>query len=162
MNNRGQAVATINVFLAIFIVLVLGVILFQASAQNISNVRNTQEIVNKTVTLGASNVNSTVTGSQAFQGTITLFNDSHLFATDDFTHVNNNQIVNGALAWTIGATNATLASQDVTITFTSEPDGFSKNSGTRAIVGIILIFFALAIVVISMVPVFKQQILNFR
>ncbi|KKN56556.1 hypothetical protein LCGC14_0571340 [marine sediment metagenome] len=160
MNNRAEQ-GVMGVLLMVFILLVLGAIFLEASAQNLGFFRNTVEVTNASITLGLADVNVSAPG-QAFQGTITIFNATDNPVGEEFFHLNNNQIVDSSLTWTIGANNATMASEVITISFTSEPEGFSKDSGSRAMGGIILILFAISVVIVSIVPVLREKFLELR
>ncbi len=160
MNNRAQQTG-IGVLIMVAVLLILGSIILQASAQNLGFFRNTVEITNASITLGAVDVNISAPG-QAFQGTITIFNATDNPVGEEFFHLNNNQIVNSALTWTIGANNATMANEVITISYTSEPEGFSKDSGSRAMGGIILILFAVSVLVVSIIPVVREKFLDLK
>lgn len=159
-NRRGQM--GIAEFIMIAIAAIVGVILLAASAQNIHPTVNTVDIVNYTQTLGAINTKVAIPG-QAVVGAIIVHNitddDGSVIGSGNYS-ITDNDILDSSLTATFNVTDAAIASTDVNLSYTSEPDGYSTSSGARAIARMIIIFFALAIAVVVLVPTLRSKILE--
>ncbi len=161
MNKKGQV--EIGGFIMIAIVAIVGAILLVASAQNIDPVRNTQSIENFTYTVGENNTNQSIPG-QAIVGTVTVTNQTGANTIDGATfREHSNQVVDGTLTARLeydDTTDSGLIGEAVNISYNSQPDGYATSGGARALTGIIIVFFALAIAVVVLVPTLKSKLLE--
>jgi len=74
--------------------------------------------------------------------------------------VENNVIYNGALSVNVTVDDAEFEGLGWKISGTAQPLTYIANSGGRSLVGIITIFFALAIVVAAMYPVISSKLIE--
>lgn len=155
MNNRGQAIG--SAILLVFIAVIVGIALFQSSAQNVGTVTNTYT-VNLSKTLANAGSSIYVTNYRAITG-VTIVNatdQSDTVPAASYT-VTNNVVYNGGLSTQIATVNGTWNSSAVYVQGTGQPTTYSDNAGVRSMATLIVIFFALGIAVIALYPVFRER-----
>ena len=167
MNKKGQ-MDGLGMIIIVAVTLIVGVVFFQVIAQEIGSSTNTVEVVNQSLTAAA--VNDTlqyVTNCRALSGVI-IFN-----ATGDVEVASGNYTVtNNVVHPTTGALSVSVnptisATPDLgygvgiwKISGTCQPLTYIADSGGRAIANIIIIFFALAIVVVAISPTLRSGVLD--
>ena len=168
MNNKGQS--QIGVLLTLAIVLIVGVVLFQASAQEIGNAVNTVELVNSTLATTVNGTSQFIVNFRALSsvviinetnGTAGFTDEAGVIGSGNFT-VTNNAIdpTTGGLAINI-TPDATAGFEGAwRVSGTAQPSTFIADSGGRALANIILLLFAVALAVISIVPTARQKLLD--
>jgi len=155
MNGMGMIVITA-------ITLLVGVILFQVIAQQVGS-STTQVLINSTLTITNDTISVGYIDYRAISDVIIVNNsDNALIDTANYTVTNN----------VINPTNQQLATSIVInpdylhtlrewrISGTAQPTTYIADSGARSIAGIIAIMFALAIVVVALVPSLRSEIMN--
>ena len=159
MDKKGQI--GLGMFLVMFITLIVGVVLFQAVAQEAGKSTTLWTISNETFTASAVNVTYTFTNYRALSDVIvTNATEGQVVPATNYT-VANNQVVNGMLATTITFNDDSPAvGQSTNISATAQPLTYIPDSAGRSIVGLIAIFFALAIAVIALEPTLRSGVLN--
>jgi len=147
MNKKGESI--LAMFITITIVIIVGLVLLQASAPNVATITTTQSIANRTYTWPANGANLTLEG-QATSGLIAINSTGNISITSPNYTVSNYVLSNGALIsrLTVNAVSS-YSNQPVNISYTYEPYGYATNGGTRAITGLVLIFTSLAILVVA-------------
>ena len=160
MNKKGQI--NVGVIIVAFITIVVGVALLVVTAQQVGTVRDTVDLVNRS--LGAADNSTTVylTDIRAISGVV-IYNESGdaIVAADNYT-VTNNVVYQGALAVSVlPAANAEYHGYTWTISGTAQSLTYVPDAGSRSIVLLIVIFFALAIAVAALYPVMKDSILEY-
>ena len=166
MNKKGtDSIVGVGVFMGIFVAVIVGIALFQASAQNIGEATNTIVFENESITGAA--VDATpqiITGIQSLTDVI-VFNATNdvTVEADNYT-ITNNVVTDGALTVTITPDNpAPELGYDVgtwTIDGTAQPVGYINDSGGRAIAIMIIIFMGLAIAVVALIPTLRSEVLK--
>jgi len=163
MDKKGQgAVQGLGMFLMVFIAVVVGLILFQVIAQQVGS-SSTQVLINSTLTITNDTISVGYIDYRAISDVIIVNNsDNALIDTANYTVTNN----------VINPTNQQLATSIVInpdylhtlrewrISGTAQPTTYIADSGARSIAGIIAIMFALAIVVVALVPSLRSEIMN--
>ncbi len=142
MNSKGETNVGLIVVLAIGVI--LGSIFIIAIADQSAILTETQEVAN----ISVSSVNGTYTlPGQAFRSTV-IFNVTNDIEIDagNFT-VTNYQNVNDEYTATllVDTGNATLYGHGWLVSGTYEPSGYNTDSSNRTIIGLVILFFALAI-----------------
>jgi hypothetical protein len=166
MNNKGQ-MGLAGGLIMVAITIIVGIILLTASAQNIGDVVNTNNLVNQS--LGAAAVQHTtqyIANCRALSSVV-VFNatgDAEVPATN-FTITNNALDASGNLA-----VNITPKVMDAKVLANNrglwqvsgvcQPTTYDNSSGGRAIAGIIIIMFAVALAVVSLTPSLRSDILG--
>ncbi len=163
MNKKGQSqVSQIGVFIGLFIVLVVGLILLQSSAQNVGDVVNTVIVSpNDTITApangGAVNLNGrAVTSFVAFNLTNGTVGHPLVITSGNFT-ILDNQVVNGLLTARLQVDSALFENEQWNVSYVYEPETFIGSSGGRALANLIILMFAIALVVLSILPVVREK-----
>jgi len=160
MNNMNKKGATLGMLLMIFIGIIVSLALLAGTFEPIGNMLNIKTITNDPITTAAVNASTTLTGRENTTA-ITVINASN--ASQDWTANFDVTTRNtgGALAILLTTSQAAGdAGQNLTaanVTYSYKPQGYNDSSGSRGIIGIILIFLALAIAV-SVIPGFRDSL----
>ena len=159
MNKKGQSMGSI---LLVFITIIVGVILFQVIAQQVGDSTNTVTVLNKVETLGANGA-SIYVDEYKYMDSVTIVNGTggDTISSGNYTITNNaiNPTTN-ALSVKITTDDAQFASESVIINATAQAPDYIGDAGGRAMAGLIVIFFALAIGVVALEPTLRSGVLN--
>lgn len=156
MNKKGQTMVGVGGFIMLAIALIVGLILLQASAQNVGDVTNTVTLANVSIgNLGAEGASIYVTDYKAISSVVIYNATGTLVPAANYT-VTNNVVYNGAEAVqiTTGAVNA-YANDSVNISGTAQPLTYANDSGSRSMSVLIIILMALALVATAVVYAVK-------
>lgn len=162
MNKKGQ---TLQGFLMIFIAVIVGVILLTASAQNIGDVTNTVDVANQSIncqTNGTTLANIDQLRGKYASGLVVYNGSDDVVITSAHYTLYNNQVINGEETAGINCSSkiASYKAQNWNVSYTYQPTTYESNAGGRAVAGLIIIFFALAIAVITLVPTLRSGVLD--
>jgi magnesium-transporting ATPase (P-type) len=153
-NKKGASdMGFVGVLIVVAITIIVGLILFQISAQQVGTVTNTAAIAN--LSLGTASNSTTVylTGYQSISDVVIYNSTTGVVPSTNYT-VTNKVVYNGALVVTVLPTAlATYQGYEWFISGTAMPDTYLDDSAGRSIMGIIVIFLALAVLVVAMTPV---------
>ena len=163
MNKQGQL--QLGIIMGVFIIALVGVVLFQITAQETSKSTDTIHNVNQTITLSTVGATTNLDGKAVVSGSVLVSNDTEEGAVSIVPSTNytiaNNQIVNGVLTATITPTvNSPWAEESVNITYEYQPTGYITDGGGRAIADLIPLFFILGIVILLLLPVMKAKLFD--
>ncbi len=155
MNHKGQS--QIGLLIGLAIVLIVGVILLQASAQQVGSVTNTITAANITFTGVANGTESNIPGRSWSDLVVYNVTNDFLIASGNYT-LANNQVVDGVLTATLTPDASTpVAGHDWLLSGVFQPETYIDDSGGRALSNIIILLFALALAVVAMIPTIKQK-----
>ena len=157
MNKKGQI--GLGVIMVTFIVILLGVIFTQSIAQEVGSSTNTVALAAAPYTAAANGGDFYLTGYRAISG-VTITNTSGTTITDGNYTITNNDVVDGVLVTTITVDAVTYESQTWNITATAQPVTYIADGGARAMAGLIVIMFALAVAVIALGPTIQSRMLE--
>jgi|TARA_Y100000310_G_scaffold159030_1_gene158446 hypothetical protein len=164
MDRKGQATLTIGIILMTFVTILVGVILFQAIAQEAGKTSATA-VYNTTagsdaITAPAQGASIDLEG-QELLGSVIVRNDTYIIAADNYTVTEGVSTTTGVktILFTTSAT-GTIAGQSLNISYPYGADGYVTSSGARGVIGIIAIFFALAIAIVALVPTLRSGVLQ--
>lgn len=169
MNKKGEnSIGQVGMFIGIFTLVIVGIALFQASAQQVGLSSDLSAIENQSLTAAA--VNDTAqffTNFKSISGVL-VFNATGDIEVDSGNFTITNNVINpttGALSVRIvpGVSTAPDLGYRVgvwTIDGTAQSLGYIPESGARSIASIIVIFFALAIAVVTLIPTLRSEILS--
>jgi len=154
-NKKGQ----IGMIVMVALVAIVGAILLLASAQNVGESTNTISVAN--LSLGTASNDTTVylTDYRAISDVV-IYNTSVIVPSTNYT-VTNNVVYNGALAVSVLPNSGAAygyTGYEWNISGTAQPTGYIDNAGGRAVAGLIIIFFALAIAVVTLVPTIRSKV----
>lgn len=148
----------IAMIMGVFITIIVGVVLFQSSAQEVGKITTTESIVNQTLTATASSTQNL--NGQAVIGTATVTNTSGTAINTGLYTISNNQVVNGELTATI-TINATgdEVGNEWYLSYDYEPLGYISGA-SRSIALLIPIFFALALLLVALNPTIRSEVMR--
>jgi len=158
MNNKGQSM---QLMIIVFVALLVGVIVFQVAAQQIGTATNTVTATNLQVTLAGAGNGTYINDYRALES-VTVVNRTGAVTL----HAGNYTITNGVINPTTGSlavqinTTATSEYADglVNVSGTAQPLTYITSSGGRSIANLVVIFFALAIVMVALYPVYESKL----
>jgi predicted Kef-type K+ transport protein len=161
MNSRGQM--TVGMIIVLAVTLIVGLVLFQVIAQNVGETTNTVALENQTLADLTNGTLVYVTNCRALSD-VAIFNATGdvEIPSDEYT-VTNNVVYNGALAVSILPDVDITKGYDVgvtTIDATCQPLTYAAESGSRAMLNLIVIFFALAIAAVALYPVYGSKLME--
>ena len=167
MNKKGQNALGIGIILVTFITIIVGVILFQAVAQQAGEGTSLSTVVNETVSTSIDNVTTFYLDYRSIADVIivngTVDGEGNV-VSGNYT-VTNNAIDPSDGTLSVGITPLTTEDWSVfgttwRISGTAQPQTYIADSAGRSITGLIAIFFALAVAIIALTPTLRSGILN--
>ena len=153
MNNKAQ-LAGLGVLLTVALGIIVGAILLQASAPAVAQVNTLQNINNQSITLPATNGNVSLTGQSASNVILTNRTSGTVVPASNYT-ITNNVLINGQLYAVLQLKDGNFSGNVMNISYTSEPFGYANDSGSRVMIGLVLVFGALAIFAMAISPIGK-------
>jgi hypothetical protein len=142
------------------VALIVGVILLTASSQQVGDVTNTVTLEN--VSLGAAVSNGVaqyIDDCRLISGVV-VYNETNdvTVPADNYTITNNVVDGNGNLAISVTPTVVAHTEKGIWMidATTCQPTTYDDSSGGRAIAGIIIIMFAIALAIIALYPTLKE------
>lgn len=157
MNNRGEV--TIGMLILIAVAVIVGLTLLTGGiSSNVGTLTNKVAVIGEHYTFpnASAAVNYVTLKGQAVES-VTVKN-----RTGDVTIPASNYTItsrvlnNGVLESRLTAVDTTYVNYLVNVSYTYEPFGYDTNGGGRAIANLIIIFAALAIAVVVLVPIVKN------
>lgn len=166
MKNKGQM--TVGIVIMLFLTVLVGLIIFDASADEIGRATTLSPVVNASFTSGANGTATTIATGIKSVSSLVIYNytngtagsGSDILAENTDYVITNNVVVNGAEVAQVTVYNSLAAASSWNLTYTGEPDTYVSSGGARAIVSLILVFMALAIAMISLSPTLRSNILK--
>jgi len=157
MKNKGQ-MSTIGILISVAIVAIVGLILLQATAQSAGEVTNTYAVTNVSFA-AANNTLYTFTGYRALNSVVIYNNTADVVIGVGNYTVTNNVITDGALTTTVAVnySSAVYAGNGWNISGTAQPTTYADGA-SRAVTGLIIVFFALAIAAIGLYPIYQGEL----
>lgn len=153
-NKKGQV--GLQEILYVFIAVLVGVVLFQAIAQQVGSTTNTVEVANTSLDTVVNGTAQYLTDYRAISSVV-IYNETGdvIVGSGNYT-ITNNVVYNGALAVKIlpdASENWTTAWK---VSGTAQPLTYIADSGARSMAALIVIFFALLVAVIAISPVARS------
>lgn len=148
------------------IALMIGASAWTAVGSDIGTMTKTFTITNQSVTTGANGAYVDLTGQELI-GVALVNNHTCPNANADGTGCVNVTISEGISTVTgykrirMLTNNATWATKPVNVTYTYGAEGYVDDAGGRAIVPLILVFFAVLLVVIALTPALRSGLMDF-
>lgn len=160
MNRKGES-NYIGIILIAFVVIVVGIALFQAAAQQVGESVNTVALENDTtMTIAVNDTAQYITTCRALSGVV-IFNETNDVPVPSAQYAVVNNVVHpttGDLSVSITPDAAAEYKTIWTIDATCQPLTYITDSGGRAMANIIIIFFALAIAVVGLYLVYEGKL----
>ena len=158
--KKAQTDIGIGTLVTIFIMVIVGVILLQATAQSVGTATTLSTWVNHTETSAATGSSIYLTDYKYL--TVTNIHNGTLgvvIPASNYT-VTNNVVYNGALAVKITSLSGPYDGEIWAINGVAQKTSYIADGGGRALASLIVIMFALAIAVIALYPVLSSKILS--
>ena len=162
MNKKAETFSVGGVII-IAIVAIVGLILLVVVAQNVGDVTNTVDVVNESV---ASANGTTLALIAQLQGkrisSLVVYNgsDDVIIEATNYT-IYQNQVIDGTETAGLNVTSGPLyQAQAWNASYTYQPTTYDTSSGGRAVAGLIVIFFAIGIAVVMLIPTLRSKILE--
>lgn len=155
--KKGEA-NMVGIIITVAVALIVGIVLFQATAQEVGKSVNTIAI-NENFTAPANGTAYHFTSYQRLTGvTITNASNGVSILAGNYT-ITNYDLQNGALAvQLVPDANAGYRAVSWNIVATAEPLGYIADSGGRAIANTIIILLAVAIALVALYPVYESKL----
>lgn len=164
MKKKGQV--GLGVIIITFIAILVGVILFQAIAQQAGTSTNTVAVANESVS-AVGIVNTTTYYIDYRSITDVVIVNGSVPGAGDIVDAANYTVTNnvidpsdGSLSVSIDPADGDYDGEIWSISGTAQPTTYVAESSARAVVGLIAIFFALAIAVIAITPTLRSGVLD--
>ena len=163
MDKKGE-MNTAGLVIMVAVTLIVGLVLFQVIAQEVGSATHTTQLVNQS--LPATTTNGTVqyiTNCRALSDVLVWNASNDVEVADTGYTITNNVVHDGALSVSIlpAAPVADAYNLGVwTVDGTCQPLTYIADAGARSIAGLIAIFFALAVLVIALVPTLRNDFLS--
>jgi len=163
-NKKGE-LNIVGLLIITAVLLIVGAIFFQATAQEIGKATNTEAISNQSLGTLTNGTTLYVTNCKALSDVV-IWNATgdQVVASTNYT-VANNVVYNGALAVSVSpqVTTEYVSAWNkgtATIDGTCQPLTYISDSGGRAMASLILVMFGLLLVVIAMTPTLREKLLE--
>jgi len=155
MNKRGQV--EVGGLIVLAIAVIVGVILLQASAQQVGTVTNTVAVANTSLATVVNGTDQYLTDYRALSDVV-VYNETGdtLVGSGNYT-VTNNVVYNGALAVQIDVDASADVKSAWLVSGTAQPLTYEPTSGGRALTSLIIIMMAIAIVAVVITYVLKAK-----
>lgn len=161
MNKKAEnTMSGIGIFMGIFVLVIVGIALFQASAQNIGEASDLTAIANQSIAAVVNDTAQFLTNMRSLSSIVVMnATGTRIITAANYTFTNN--VINeGALSVRI-VPDADVDHQNAwRISGTAQPLTYIDDSGARSVASLIIIFFALAIGVVALVPVLRSGVMN--
>lgn len=149
----------VGLLLMVALGLIVGLVLITPTADNIAQSTQTVTFSNYTVTTGTVAAPATLTGFQEVVGTYTIVNYTNAAVPPTGNVTMSSGIVNNVKVLRLVTTNASWANTRVVINATTiYPAGYIEDAGGRAIAPLVIIFGAIALAVVALLPSIKDTI----
>lgn len=165
MSKKAQ-MDMIGLILVIFLTVIVGLVLFGASVQNIGQsttlARQNTSSGSAALVIGTPGVSQNLEGKFVDTSTFLAINQTNgaTIASGNYT-ILNNRIVNGELRAVINASGErAVAGQQWNVSYTFQPVGYIPDAGGRSIAGLIAIFMALGIMVVALIPTLRSGVMD--
>jgi hypothetical protein len=168
MNKKGQnEMGMIAVFIGIFVAVIVGIALFQASAQQVGEASDLFTLENVSMPSAAvAGEAQYLTDFKSISGLV-VFNATNDVEVPSSNYTATNNVIDpttGGLSVNITpivtGLNNTWAAGTWTVDGTGQTPEYISDSGARAVARLIIIFFALAIAVVTIIPTLRSKVLG--
>ena len=146
-------VKKIGVIISIFVAIIVGLVLLQSSAQQVGNSVNTVSVVNESLGIASNTTTVYLTNYKSISNVVVINNSNGAIVPATNYTVTNNVIYNGQEVVTVlPKATADYRGYQWNISGTAQPMGYIPDAGGRSIAGLIVVFAALAIAAVVLVP----------
>lgn len=164
MDKKGEM--NVATFLLLFISVIVGIVLLIASAQNVGKTRDSATYDtgagSATVVAPADGVTIDLLGQELLSTPVVVnqTTGNTVVAASNYTIDEGVSATTGLKSIQYTAIGSTFDGDDLNLSYTLGGDGYIDNSGARSVAGLIIIFAALAVGVITLVPSMREGVMN--
>lgn len=167
MNQKGASpvLTGVGTIFVIAIAIIVALSLMTGNGGIFSNIGQstlTVNYVNSTVTFPAAAANLTLNGQAVSNVIVTNSTSGAVVPSSNYTTTNYALDSNGQLYSYLTAGTGYYNSKSVNISYTTEPLGYAKESGSRAMIGLIAIFSAVAVLGVIIWKIYNDGLLDFK
>lgn len=161
MNRTGQY-AIVGALIMAFIGIIIGLTLLSPTVSNaVHEMTNTETVAAGTQVNCATGTTLTLKGKHTTGFTPTNESTGDAIPSSNYTLVNEKILTDGTIGSQVTWKAGTLLGNPCNVTYTYQPLGYATDGGSRAIADTIIIFLAIAIFVIALVPTLRNPALDF-
>jgi len=147
MNNKAQ-MQKVGVFILVFVGIIVSLALFEGSLTSIGTATNTNTVTNALITFPNTATSPYVLSGQAVSSVVvTNRTGGEVVSSGNYTIENYDLSASGTLQATISNLTGQYAGTPVNISYVYEPLGYAKDSSSRTMITLIVIFSSLAVAV---------------
>lgn len=159
MNKKGQ---TAGIIIGIAITLIVAIILFQSIAQYVGQTSEVSDVNVTAYTPPASGLTVTLTGQELIGGYVAVNQSGTYDCSLNYTVAEGVSTTTGTKRVLMTAATSDLTfCPTINYSYTYGAEGYIDSSGGRAIAAIIVIFTALAIAVVALLPSLRSGVVEF-
>jgi len=159
MDKKGQI--GLGLILVVFMTILVGVILFQAIAQEVGGATSTTTVVETSLGTATNGTAIYLTDYRALSDVVIINGTTAggVVGSGNYTVTNNvvDPTTGGLAVSILPAASEGYYSQTWYLNATAQPTTYIAESGGRAVAGLIVIFFALAIAVVALYPTLANK-----
>ncbi len=162
MDRKGQTtMGQIGVFLSIFVAIIVGLALLGGFIiPTVGSSTTLAAHANNTLTMPASGSTVDLNGKFASGVIVTNATDGTVVPSNNYTILNNQLDTNGILTSRLQSDGGTFETLSINVSYLTQPLGYIPESGARGVALLIVIFGALAVAMVALVPVLKDNLLG--
>ena len=157
INRKGQV--GVGLFMALFISVIVGLVLFQGSAVFVAQATDTQVSNNRTYTLGAIGTTIDLAGQELIDTPVVTnaTNSAQIVPTSNYSITEGISTITGLKRIRLTSLGGNYSSTSVNISYTFGPEGYIDDAGGRSVADLVLIFSALLIAVVALTPSLREK-----
>lgn len=167
MNKKGQIIG-VGIFVMMFLTILVGVILLDASADEVGRATTIFTRTNETQVAPANGSALNFTGFKELNNVViynytngTAGTGSEILDNGPDYQIKNNVVFNGQeISQIVVYNNSIPTGARWNVTYDGTPDTYISSGGARSIADLILVFFALAIATVALVPSVRSRVFN--
>lgn len=158
MDKKGQM--GLGLIIIIAVTLIVGAVFLQSAAQQVGNSVNTISVANESIATVVNGTAQYLTNYRYIEDVV-IYNETGdiIISSGNYT-ITNNVVYNGGLAVEILPDASDGFKSAWQVSGTAQPLTYIPDSGTRAIAGLIVILFALAIAVVALTPTLRSGVMQ--
>lgn len=157
MNKKGELKDGVGPLIIAFVVIIAALAIVPTIFQTVGDTTLTRSIVNATETFGPVTL---LEGQAVSNVLVTNATNGAIVPASNYTIVNYDASTGVLRSYLVNKTGPWKGGESVNVSYTYEPLGYAKESGTRSVIPLIAIFAALAIVAAAMIPALKSGVLD--
>lgn len=141
-----------------FVAALVGLTFIGLVADQVTQQTQTATVTNQPFTFPQNQSTITLTGQAAYNVVVINASSGATYGSTNYTVTNYVGASTGTPTVTLKGLSTVLNGTAVNLSYTYEPQGFIVDNSARSITTLIVIFFAIALLVVIMVPMFREKL----